>query len=74
MAQSTASTTFDFPHPLGPTIVVIPSGKERWRRSTKDLNPITSSDFSFIELLSLNPNIKVPACGRHANAKSMSND
>jgi hypothetical protein len=53
---------------------VIPSGKERWRRSTKDLNPITSSDFSFIELLSLNPNVKVPACGRQANAKSMSND
>src|SRR4030042_1465987 len=48
MAQSTASTIFDFPQPLGPTIAVIPSGKERWRRSTKDLNPITSSDLSFI--------------------------
>jgi hypothetical protein len=48
MAQSTASTTFDFPQPLGPTIVVIPSGKLRWRRSTKDLNPITTKDLSFI--------------------------
>ncbi len=49
MAQRMESTTLDFPHPFGPTIAVIPSGKGSWVRSTKDLNPIISSDLSFIE-------------------------
>jgi hypothetical protein len=34
-----ASTMFDFPQPLGPTMEVIGSGKESDVLSTNDLNP-----------------------------------
>src|SRR5688572_8504570 len=37
------STTFDFPHPLGPTIPVIPSSKLITILSAKLLNPLISS-------------------------------
>jgi len=39
MTQRIASTMFDFPQPLGPTIDVIGSGNEIVVLSTKDLNP-----------------------------------
>jgi len=37
-----ASTTFDFPHPFGPTIPVTPSSKVNTARSMKDLKPVMS--------------------------------
>ena len=39
MTQRMASTMFDLPHPFGPTIDVIGSGKESDVLSTNDLNP-----------------------------------
>ena len=48
ITQRMASTTFDFPQPFGPTIAVIPSGKSKTTLSTKDLKPIISSLFIFI--------------------------
>src|SRR6185295_17165169 len=42
-AQRMASTTFDLPHPLGPTIEETPGEKVRTVRSTNDLNPWRSS-------------------------------
>src|SRR2546423_384548 len=43
-AQRTASTTLDFPQPLGPTIAVTPSWKLKTVLSAKDLKPNSSSD------------------------------
>src|ERR1041385_77848 len=46
--QRTASETFDFPHPLGPTMLVTPSPKSRATVSANDLKPESSSLVSFI--------------------------
>src|ERR1700684_2314327 len=43
--QVTASTTFDFPLPLGPTTTVIPGSNSSTVGSAKDLNPFMLSDF-----------------------------
>src|SRR5208337_5194994 len=40
--QRIASTTFDLPHPLGPTTAVIPGAKLTVVGSRKDLKPISS--------------------------------
>jgi hypothetical protein len=48
MAQRTASTMLDFPHPFGPTMAVIGSGKVNVVRSTNDLNPWMSRRLIFI--------------------------
>src|SRR5262249_55203176 len=37
-----ASTTFDLPQPLGPTMAVTRGGSSRTVRSLKDLNPVSS--------------------------------
>jgi hypothetical protein len=42
-----ASTIFDLPHPLGPTIPVIGLSNIIWVLSAKDLNPFISNDFNF---------------------------
>jgi hypothetical protein len=39
----TASLTFDFPHPFGPTIMVAPGSKTSCVWSANDLNPCSSS-------------------------------
>ena len=39
-AQRTASVTFDFPQPFGPTITLTPGEKTRRVRSGKDLKPL----------------------------------
>src|SRR5690554_5930638 len=44
--QRTASMTFDFPQPLGPTIQVICSGKATLVGSTKDLKPASLMCFN----------------------------
>jgi len=44
ITQRMASTTFDFPQPLGPTTAVIPSLKSIRVLSTNDLKPFSSSD------------------------------
>src|SRR6056297_37193 len=41
-----ASTMFDFPEPLGPTMTVIPSGNSNRVRSAKLLKPASSSALS----------------------------
>src|ERR1700759_5640161 len=46
--QRIASTTFDFPQPLGPTIAVTPSLKLMVILSPKLLNPLISNDVSCI--------------------------
>ena len=43
-----ASTIFDLPHPLGPTIPVKPSSIEKVVLSKKDLNPDISNFLNFI--------------------------
>src|SRR5262249_1632322 len=43
-AQRTASRTFDFPQPFGPTIAVTPSWKLKTVLSANDLKPNSSSD------------------------------
>ena len=43
--QATASTTFDFPLPLGPTTTVIPGSNSSTAGSAKDLKPLRESDF-----------------------------
>ena len=40
IAQRMASTTFDLPQPLGPTMPEIPLSKEKAVLSTKLLNPV----------------------------------
>ena len=47
MTHRMASTMFDLPHPLGPTIDVIGSGNEMVVLSTNDLNPQISMRFIF---------------------------
>src|SRR5436305_1656656 len=42
--QRTASSTLDFPQPLGPTMAVMPSRKLRIVLSANDLKPSSSSD------------------------------
>src|SRR6476620_1765355 len=42
----TASTTFDFPDPFGPTTPVIPGAKSNRVLSANDLNPTSSSRLS----------------------------
>src|SRR5947208_682373 len=42
--QRTASSTLDFPQPLGPTIAVTPSWKLKTVLSANDLKPKSSSD------------------------------
>ena len=44
----TASITFDFPHPLGPTIQDIEEGKVTVVGSTKDLKPDSFIEFNLI--------------------------
>src|SRR3990172_10808480 len=44
IAQRMASTTFDLPQPLGPTIPVMPGSNSKTTFSTKDLKPWICSD------------------------------
>src|SRR5687768_13148323 len=48
ITQRMASTTLDFPQPLGPTMQVTSWSKCSTVRSTNDLNPETSSFLIFI--------------------------
>ena len=41
--QRSASTTLDFPHPFGPTIAVMPAGKDRVVLFLNDLKPTSSN-------------------------------
>ena len=43
--QASASTTLDFPEPLGPTTTVTPGSNSIVVESAKDLNPLSMSDF-----------------------------
>ena len=43
--QATASTTLDFPLPLGPTTTVTPGSNSRVVGSAKDLKPLRLNDF-----------------------------
>src|SRR6516165_8949803 len=43
--HATASTTLDFPLPLGPTTTVTPGSNSRVVESAKDLKPLTVRDF-----------------------------
>jgi hypothetical protein len=46
--QEIASTTFDLPHPFGPTMQVVPTpANVTTVRSQKDLNPVISTFRSF---------------------------
>src|SRR5690606_15364113 len=47
ITQRIASTIFDFPQPLGPTIPVIGWSSMTRVLSAKDLNPLISKDFNF---------------------------
>src|SRR3954451_6578828 len=47
MTHAKASTTFDFPDPLGPTTHVIPGSKPRVVAEAKDLNPRRVSVFRY---------------------------
>jgi len=51
MTQRIASTTFDFPQPLGPTTALTPREKSITTLSRKDLKPAISRRFSFINHL-----------------------
>src|SRR5690606_27293402 len=44
-----ASTIFDFPHPLGPTMPVIGLSRIIWVLSAKDLKPLISNDLSLTD-------------------------
>ena len=56
MAQSTASVTFDFPDPLGPTITLTRRAPNSSRvRSGNDLKPLSVIDFRCIELALTRP-------------------
>ena len=46
--QRNASTTFDFPHPFGPTIAVVPGWNWNSTGSAKDLKPARVSFFRYI--------------------------
>src|SRR5690554_4439491 len=48
MTQDTASTRFDLPEPLGPTITVTPGRNSRRVRSANDLKPPSFSDFRYM--------------------------
>ncbi|OIQ68709.1 hypothetical protein GALL_496970 [mine drainage metagenome] len=48
--QRTASITFDFPQPLGPTMPVMRPGKGSVTCSAKDLNPARRSEVKRIEV------------------------
>src|SRR5215472_10198889 len=61
-AQRTASSTFDFPQPLGPTIAVTPSWKLKTVLSANDLKPNSSSDCKCI--LGPNPGPSEPQYSR----------
>ena len=56
----TASITFDFPHPFGPTIQDILEGKETVVGSTKDLKPESFIAFNLIILIPLKGKNPVP--------------
>ncbi len=60
--QVTASTTLDFPLPLGPTTTVIPGSNSSTVGSAKDLNPFMLSDFRNIEATLVGPYV---ASGSH---------
>ena len=51
-AHNTASVTFDFPDPLGPTITLTPGPNSSLVRSGKDLNPLTVIDFRYTDAAS----------------------
>src|SRR5262245_61546295 len=57
--QRMASTTFDFPHPLGPTMAVTPGGSSSTVRAMNDLKPFSSICLIRIRALSR------PRFGRH---------
>jgi hypothetical protein len=44
-----ASTTFDFPEPLGPTTQVIPGSSRRVVAEAKDLNPLSVRLFKYTQ-------------------------
>src|SRR5437867_9220641 len=48
--QRTASSTLDFPQPLGPTMAVMPSWKLKVILSANDLKPKSSRDWRCIRL------------------------
>jgi hypothetical protein len=53
MTQASASTTLDFPDPLGPTMQVIPGSSWRVVEEAKDLNPFRVRLFRYkVRLLS----------------------
>jgi hypothetical protein len=47
MTQESASTTFDFPEPFGPTTQVIPRSKCRVVEDAKDLKPLRLMLFKY---------------------------
>jgi hypothetical protein len=47
MTHERASTTFDFPEPLGPTTQVIPRSKSRVVEDAKDLKPLRLTLFKY---------------------------
>ena len=47
MTQDSASTRFDFPEPLGPTMTVTPGRNSSRARSANDLNPVSLRDFKY---------------------------
>ena len=55
MAQSTASVTFDFPDPLGPTMTETPGPKSSLVRSGNDLKPLSVIDLRCIQLALTRP-------------------
>ncbi len=48
ITQASASTTFDLPDPLGPTIAVIPGSKFRVVAEAKDLKPFSVRLFRYM--------------------------
>ena len=65
--QVTASTTLDFPLPLGPTTTVMPGSNSKYTGSAKDLKPFIDRDFKNIGADVTNPlRPRPPPSGRSA--------
>src|SRR5699024_3336599 len=51
ITQARASTTLDFPEPLGPTTAQIPGSNFNVVADAKDLNPLSVNDFKCIVII-----------------------
>ena len=69
MTQLSASTTLDFPEPLGPTMQVMPGSKLRVVAEAKDLKPLRISCLRYMQTV---PPVSRRADGRPGRSRTCS--